>query len=435
LKNIFWFRRDLRIQDNCGLYHALQSGKDIVPIFIFDKNILDKIERKNDARVTFLYDTVTALQQELRSSGSDLCIFYDTPENVFRELLKEYAVSTVFCNTDYESYAVQRDRQIRDICDQHGVSFSEHKDHVIFHRDEVVKDDGKPYTVFTPYKKKWLLAYQALSANQKHFASETFVGNFWKTDGVLPGITLEKMGFNRSDIPIPPKEVARGIIRHYDETRDFPAIQGTSKLGIHFRFGTVSIREKAKAAAVLNETYLSELIWRDFYAMILFHFPHVEKEAFRREYDQIEWENDEKKFKSWCEGKTGYPMVDAGMRELKTTGYMHNRVRMITASFLTKHLLIDWRWGESWFAQHLLDFDLASNNGGWQWAAGCGTDAAPYFRIFNPEAQQQKFDKNFVYIKKWVPEFGTPTYVTPIVDHPTARQKCLETYKKALDKS
>lgn len=435
MKNIFWFRRDLRIQDNCGLYHALQSGKDIVPIFIFDKNILDKIERKNDARVTFLYDTVTALQQELRSFGSDLRIFYDTPENVFRELLKEYAVSTVFCNTDYESYAAQRDRQIREICDQHGVTFSEHKDHVIFHRDEVVKDDGKPYTVFTPYKKKWLLAYQALSANQKHFASEALVGNFWKTDGVIPGITLEKMGFNRSDIPIPPKEVARSIIRNYHETRDFPAIQGTSKLGIHFRFGTLSVREKAAAAAVLNETYLSELIWRDFYAMILYHFPHVEKEAFRREYDQIEWENDEKKFKSWCDGKTGYPMVDAGMRELKTTGYMHNRVRMITASFLTKHLLIDWRWGESWFTQHLLDFDLASNNGGWQWAAGCGTDAAPYFRIFNPEAQQQKFDKNFEYIKKWVPEFGTPNYVKPIVDHPTARQKCLETYKKALDKS
>lgn len=286
-----------------------------------------------------------------------------------------------------------------------------------------------------PTKKKWLLAYQALSANQKHFASEALVGNFWKTDGVIPGITLEKMGFNRSDIPIPPKEVARSIIRNYHETRDFPAIQGTSKLGIHFRFGTLSVREKAAAAAVLNETYLSELIWRDFYAMILYHFPHVEKEAFRREYDQIEWENDEKKFKSWCDGKTGYPMVDAGMRELKTTGYMHNRVRMITASFLTKDLLIDWRWGESWFAQHLLDFDLASNNGGWQWAAGCGTDAAPYFRIFNPEAQQQKFDKNFEYIKKWVPEFGTPNYVTPIVDHPTARQKCLETYKKALDKS
>lgn len=434
MKNIFWFRRDLRIQDNCGLYHALQSGKEVVPIFIFDKNILDKIERKNDARVSFLFDTVTALQQELRSFGSDLRIFYDTPENVFRELLKEYAVSTVICNTDYESYAVQRDRQIREICDQHGVSFSEHKDHVIFHRDEVVKDDGKPYTVFTPYKKKWLPAYQALSANQKHFASETFVENFWKTKGVLPGITLEKMGFKRSDIPIPPKEVARSIIRHYDETRDFPALQGTSKLGIHFRFGTLSVREKAAAAAVLNETYLSELIWRDFYAMILYHFPHVEKEAFRREYDQIEWENDEKKFKAWCDGKTGYPMVDAGMRELKTTGYMHNRVRMVTASFLTKHLLIDWRWGESWFAQHLLDFDLASNNGGWQWAAGCGTDAAPYFRIFNPEAQQQKFDKNFGYIKKWVPEFGTPNYVTPIVDHPTARQKCLETYKKALDK-
>ena len=435
MKNIFWFRRDLRIQDNCGLYHALQSGKEIVPIFIFDKNILDKIERKNDARVTFLYDTVTALQQELRSSGSDLRIFYDTPENVFRGLLKEYAVSTVFCNTDYESYAVQRDRQIREICDQHGVTFSEHKDHVIFHRDEVVKDDGKPYIVFTPYKKKWLLAYQALSVNQKHFASETLVEKFWKTDGVLPGITLEKMGFNRSDIPIPPKEVARSIIRNYHETRDFPAIQGTSKLGIHFRFGTLSVREKAAAAAVLNETYLSELIWRDFYAMILYHFPYVEKEAFRRAYDQIEWENDEKKYKAWCDGKTGYPMVDAGMRELKTTGYMHNRVRMITASFLTKHMLIDWRWGESWFAQHLLDFDLASNNGGWQWAAGCGTDAAPYFRIFNPEAQQQKFDKDFEYIKKWVPEFGTPNYVTPIVDHPTARQKCLETYKKALDKS
>jgi len=433
--NFFWFRRDLRLEDNTGLFHALSSGLPVIPVFIFDRHILDKLEDKSDARVTFLHDTLSNLKTQLRSAGKDLLVFYGYPEDIWKSILSEWNFETVFANHDDESYARQRDEQIENILAGHRAGFKTYKDHLIFERDEVVKDDGLPYTVFTPYKRKWLQKIgddYTVSPLLKPFGSESLVDHFMNFQHSTEMPQLESMGFKRSNIEIPSNQVAKEIIRQYDKNRDIPSLDATSKLGIHFRFGTISIRDKARKAFVLNATYLSELIWRDFYAMILHHFPHVEKGSFRPVYDQIEWRNNEEEFRAWCEGKTGYPIVDAGMRQLLTTGYMHNRVRMIVASFLTKHLLIDWRWGEAWFAEKLLDFDLASNNGGWQWAAGSGTDAAPYFRIFNPEAQTEKFDPEKKYIRKWVPEFGTPAYPKPIVDHKMARERCLSTYKKAL---
>lgn len=444
--NIFWFRRDLRLKDNAGLYHALKSDAPVLPIFIFDKNILDRLEDKKDARVTFIHQTLTALKKELEELGSSLLIKYGTPEIVWKEILKTYKVNSVFTNRDYENYALKRDATIHTLVKNTGATFHTFKDHVIFEKEEVLKNDGLPYTVFTPYSRRWKakLAEKiegihdangqdfSLSYYLKSYPTEKYFTNFYSVKiSSMP--TLATMGFIKTEIDIPDKVVTRGLIRNYDKTRNFPAIAGTSKLGIHFRFGTISIREKARNAQRLNETFLNELIWRDFYAMILAHFPHVATGAFRKKYENIPWRNNEREFKQWCKGRTGYPMVDAGMRELNATGYMHNRVRMITSSFLTKHLLIDWRWGEAYFAQKLLDFDLASNNGGWQWAAGCGTDAAPYFRIFNPTSQMQKFDKELEYIKKWIPEYGTNNYPSPIVEHKTARERCLATFKAALN--
>jgi deoxyribodipyrimidine photo-lyase len=473
--SIFWLRRDLRLNDNAALYHALKSGLPVLPIFIFDTNILDKLDDRADARVTFLHDTVSALKTELEQMGSTLLVFYGNPTAIWAKITEGGIFSSepsalshqlprlekVFANHDSEPYALERDAAIQQILAAQNIDFQTFKDHVVFEKNEVVKDDGLPYTVFTPYSRKWRakLSSQMSSYNGteisfflKPYPTENYAQNFIKTADLPPlsnlsvGVTqshtdtsmlsLESMNFTRSNLSIPPKTVARGIIRQYDQTRNFPALpNSTSRLGIHFRFGTISIREKALAAASLNETYLNELIWRDFYAQILHHFPHIGAgKAFRSEYDRIRWVNDEAQFEQWCAGKTGYPMVDAGMRELNATGYMHNRVRMIVSSFLTKHLLIDWRWGEAYFAKKLLDFDLASNNGGWQWAAGSGTDAAPYFRIFNPESQREKFDKEFKYIRQWIPEFDTPQYPKPIVDHKSARERCLAVYAEALKK-
>jgi deoxyribodipyrimidine photo-lyase len=434
--NIFWFRRDLRLEDNAGLYHALKSGLKVLPLFIFDKNILDKLEDRKDARVSFIHEQIRKLSEQLKQFGSSIVVKYGDPETIWYELLDEYQITVVYTNRDYESYAMARDEKISKLLCDKGLNFHHYKDQVIFEQLEVVKKDNLPYTVFTPYSRRWkeLLQSRTMGGDLfylKSYPTEKYFDNFYQTDA-LPIPTLSEMGFEQSNIPIPSKEVAQGIIRNYDKNRNFPSIAGTSKLGIHFRFGTISIREKARKAMPLNETFLNELIWRDFYSQILTNFPKVEKKAFRAQYDLIEWRNNETEFKAWCEGKTGYPLVDAGMRELNTTGFMHNRVRMVVASFLVKHLLIDWRWGEAYFAQKLLDFDLASNNGGWQWAAGCGTDAAPYFRIFNPESQAEKFDKDTVYIRKWVKEFGTSTYAKPIVDHKFARDRCLEVFKRAV---
>ncbi|MCC8410803.1 DNA photolyase family protein [Mucilaginibacter sp. UR6-1] len=430
--SIFWFRRDLRLDDNAGLYRALKSGNPVLPIFIFDREILDDLKEKDDARVTFIYQVIEELKAELKKHHSDLLVFYDTPEKVFKNLLKEYPVAEVYTNHDYEPYATKRDGDIAILLKKQGIELKTYKDQVIFERDEVTKDDGKPYTVFTPYKKRWLQTLKPFYI--KPYPNKKYFKNLHKFRApAMPA--LKEMGFEKSNRTFPDKSY-KDVIDDYAKTRDYPAIQGTSRMGIHLRFGTVSIRQLAADAYKCHEkTWLNELIWREFYMMVLHHFPHTMDHAFRPEYDRIKWVNNEEYFKAWCEGRTGYPLVDAGMRELNETGYMHNRIRMVTASFLSKDLLIDWRRGEHYFAEKLLDYEMASNVGGWQWAAGSGTDAAPYFRIFNPESQQKKFDPKLEYVKKWVPEYADFTkYPKPIVDHKEARERVLKAFKDALRK-
>jgi deoxyribodipyrimidine photo-lyase len=428
--NVIWFRRDLRLADNAALCHALKSGNPVLPVFIFDTNILDELEDKADRRVEFIHIAIEAMQQQLVGLDSSLEVYYDTPINAFKKLLHKYRVEKVFTNHDYELYALQRDEQVKKLLQEQGASLHTYKDQVIFEKDEVIKDDGKPYTIFTPYSKKWKATLNEFYI--KAYPAKKYFANFYKQPA-HPIPSLKSMGFTNVAIAFPAKELNTSTISKYTEQRDYPAIHGTTHLGVHFRFGTISIRQAARKALQLNETYLNELIWRDFYHMIIHHFPHVQQgSAFKKEYDLIQWRNNEAEFDKWCTGQTGYPIVDAGMRELNTTGFMHNRVRMIVASFLTKHLLIDWRWGEAYFAKKLLDFDFAANNGGWQWAAGSGCDAAPYFRVFNPTLQTEKFDKQLKYVRKWVPEFEGFDYVKPIVKHEDARKRVLEVYAKAL---
>jgi deoxyribodipyrimidine photo-lyase len=427
---IFWFRRDLRLDDNAGLYYALKSGYKVLPVFIFDSAILEKLEDKTDARVTFIYQQIEILKIKLESFGSSLLVELGTPEQVFNKIIEKYKIAEVYTNHDYEPYAIKRDNQIQTILNGKNIAFYSFKDQCIFEKKEILSNTGTPYTIFTPYSRKWKETLNEFYL--KAFPTLKFVDSFLKINSQnLPSIT--DLGFQYSDQLFPSIKTNDILISKYQQERDFPAINGTSRLGIHLRFGTISIREMARKAKALSETWLNELIWRDFYMNILSNFPHVGTgESFRREYDRIEWRNNENEFEKWCAGQTGYPIVDAGMRELNETGFMHNRVRMITASFLTKHLLIDWRWGEAYFAKKLLDFEFASNNGGWQWASGSGCDAAPYFRIFSPKLQTEKFDKQLIYIKKWVPEYGTQNYTQPIVDHEFARKRVLEAYKKAL---
>lgn len=429
--NIFWFRRDLRIYDNAGLYHALKGRNPVLPIFIFDRNILDELEDKKDRRVEFIHLALTDIQQQLLKLGSTLDVRYGTPLSVYTELLKEYSIEEVYANHDYEPYAREQDGLLTEELSNQGIVFHTFKDQVLLEKDEVLKDDGKPYTIFTPYSRKWKAVVTEF--HLKAYPNKKYFSNFFKQSPRFI-ISLAEMGFTAVGLSFPGKEWKGQIIRNYKEQRDIPSIQGTSRLSVHLRFGTISIRELAAEAGALNETFLNELIWRDFYHMILSHFPQVVGHAFKPEYDKIKWRNNEREFEAWCSGQTGYPIVDAGMRELNETGFMHNRVRMIVASFLTKHLLIDWRWGETWFAKKLLDFDLAANNGGWQWAAGSGCDAAPYFRVFNPYLQTQKFDPELKYIRRWVPEFEELTYPRPIVEHEVARKRCLDAYAVALKK-
>ena len=427
---IMWFRRDLRLSDNAALYHALKSENNVLPIFIFDQNILNRLEDKTDRRVAFIHAALTDIQIQLNAIGSTLHVYYSTPIEVFKELLSGYKINKVFTNHDYEQYAIDRDTQIEELLKSHKASFHTFKDQVIFEKEEVTKEDGKPYTVFTPYSRKWKAKLTPFYL--KAYPTEKYYSNFLKQQQVvLP--SLEQIGFKAVEQSFPSKDLDLTMVSHYAEQRNFPSLIGTSHLGVHLRFGTVSIRELAKKSKNLSETFLNELIWRDFYQCILWHFPKLNKgESFKKEYDNIEWINNPQDFEKWCGGKTGYPIVDAGMRELNATGFMHNRVRMVVASFLTKHLLIDWRWGELYFAQKLLDFDFAANNGGWQWAAGSGCDAAPYFRVFNPTMQTEKFDKNLKYIRKWIPELDSFHYPQPIVNHEFARKRVLEVYSKAL---
>jgi deoxyribodipyrimidine photo-lyase len=428
--NIYWFRRDLRLHDNHGLYHALKDDFSVFPVFIFDKSILGLLEVKSDKRVEFIYNALEGMQKQLVKMGSALNVFYGFPKDVFKLLIEKYDVQKIIVNRDYEPYAIKRDQEIGALIKEAGGSFYDYKDQVIFEKNEIVKDDGKPYTVFTPYSKKWKSKLDYLFLDK--FDTEKHFANFYKqSEKMLP--SLEEIGFKKTDAFFPEPKVSNDIISKYGTQRDYPAVPGTSRLSVHLRFGTISIRSLVNRAKDISETFLNELIWREFYQMILWHFPKVgDGKAFKADYDFIEWRNNEEEFSKWCSGQTGYPIVDAGMRELNETGFMHNRVRMITASFLCKHLLIDWRWGEAYFAEKLLDFELASNNGGWQWVAGSGCDAAPYFRIFNPRLQTEKFDPQLKYIRKWVPEFESFTYPRPIVEHEFARKRCLEVFAEAL---
>jgi deoxyribodipyrimidine photo-lyase len=427
--NIFWFRRDLRIDDNHGLFEALNAGLPVVPLFIFDPEILKNFPNPDDARLTFIHRCLTELDHEFRKFNSALQVYFSSPEVVFGRLTAKYDIQAVYTNADYEPSAIQRDEKMKQQLSAKGIELHSFKDQVIFHQDEVVKSDGSPYTIFTPYSKRWKEKFAQYSIPE--YPSQNYLGALKHlTSDYFP--ELEELGYKAQNMAFPYKVVDINLLEHYGDTRDFPAEKGTSKLGIHLRFGTISIRKLTLQAVHFSEVFLNELIWRNFYMDILWHFPHAAEKAFKPAYDHIVWRNDPAEFERWCTGQTGYPLVDAGMRELNKSGYMHNRVRMVVASFLTKHLLIDWRWGEAYFAQKLLDFDLAANNGGWQWASGSGCDAAPYFRIFSPDAQTKKFDPKREYIRKWVPEFGTASYPKPIVDHAFARERAIEAYKKAL---
>lgn len=428
--NIFWFRRDLRLHDNAGLYYALRAGLPVLPVFIFDTHILDELEDRNDPRVMFIHNEISKIHETLREIRSGVLIKKGNPFEIFKYLTENFQVNEVFCNHDYEPYAKERDRQVHELLNEKGIGFKTFKDQVIFEKDQILNSQREPYKVFTPYKNAWLSEFK-----EKHiesFPSEKLLkGKLAPAPEKIPSLT--DIGFSPSEIPIPSRDLDTDIIRTYQDNRDYPSLNGTSRLGIHLRHGTLSIRKAVKAGKNLSEVWLNELIWREFYMMILNFFPEVVDHSFKSKYDRIVWKNNEDDFASWVEGKTGYPIVDAGMRQLNRTGYMHNRVRMIVASFLTKHLLIDWRWGEVYFARKLLDYELASNNGGWQWAAGTGTDAQPYFRIFNPASQTKKFDPEWKYINEWIPEIHSENYPKPIIDHNFARKRAIDTYKTALN--
>ena len=437
--NIFWFRRDLRLEDNVGFSKALQGKSPVMPIFIFDAEILDKLS-KDDARVSFIYNTLQDLKSTLQDHGSSLAIYYGKPLEVFKKLTAQFNVQNVITNRDYEPYGQYRDLGIKEYLTtltQHQdsaapIGFYDYKDHVIFEKDSIVKADSTPYVVYTPYKNKWKSVFNP-EIDLKDHKTTIYFKNLYQ-DTTLQNTTLEQMGFTTSSIKVPKHNTSASLIQNYEDTRNFPGVDGTSHLGPHLRFGTVSVRAMMrKAISETNEVFWSELIWREFFMQIFWHFPHTQQKAFRPKYDRIVWRNNELEFEHWKNGTTGYVLVDAGMRELNKTGHMHNRVRMLVASFLCKHLLIDWRWGETYFASKLLDYEQSSNVGNWQWAAGSGVDAAPYFRIFNPITQADKFDKDKKYIKKWVPEYETKKYTAMIVDHKLARERCLQTYKKGIN--
>ena len=424
---ICWLRRDLRLEDNTALFHALQRPEKVLILFVFDKEILSRLEDKSDRRVAFIHETLVSMNQNLQKYNASICVMHETSLAAFEKLNSEYNVKSIFCSRDYEATAIQRDLGIEQFAKENEIEFHAFKDQVNFEMSEVMKKDGTPYTIFTPYSKIWKQLY--FSRERTFYPSEKHLSNLHPFQGTIPSLTV--LGFEEIESGVEGPRLNLEIIKHYKETRDIPSLEGTTRMGIHLRFGTVSVRHLAKVAAENNETWLNELIWREFFMMILYHFPQVEHQAFRKKYDAIKWRNNEDEFKSWCEGKTGYPIVDAGMRQLNETGWMHNRVRMIVASFLTKHLLIDWRWGEAYFAQKLLDYDLSANNGNWQWAAGCGCDAAPYFRVFNPTLQTTKFDPKLIYIKRWIENYDE-LYMYPIVDHDFARKRVLAAYQEVM---
>lgn len=430
--SIFWFRRDFRFTDNAGLFEALKQSNSVLPLFIFDTDILDQLPNKEDKRVAFIHKAISKLQNELLKVGSSMLVMHGNPLSVFENLLTKYTITSVYANSDYEPAAIKRDNSILDVLQKKGIAFNLFKDQVIFEKSEIVKDDGSPFQIFTPYSKVW--KQKLHNEKIESFPSENFLHNFHKTEPIhIP--SLNEIGFKSVEIIPSEPIIDKNIILHYHETRNFPYLQGTSNISVHLRFGTLSIRKIVKIALDLNEQFLNELIWREFFMMIVYQHPYVANECFKKKYNDIQWRNNEEEFAKWREGKTGYPIVDAGMRELNETGFMHNRVRMIVASFLTKHLLIDWRWGEAYFAEKLMDYELSSNNGNWQWSAGCGCDSAPYFRVFNPHEQLKKFDPNLLYTRKWVKNLNDLDYPAPIIEHKFARERVLKVYKTTLDNS
>jgi deoxyribodipyrimidine photo-lyase len=420
--SIFWFRRDLRLADNIGLFQALQEKENVLPIFIFDDSILNELP-KDDPRVNFIYQSLLKINKQLQEHQSSLLILKGEIEEIWKNLLLNYDIDKVYTNKDYEPYAIKRDHKTSKLLKSNSIQFQSYKDQVVFEESEITKADGKPYTVFTPYKRKWLEKFNSVSLkpmmNFKNFHKEIYS---------FP--SLISLGLKTSAINV--KEYSLENVSSYIETRNFPNLDSTSYLSPHLRFGTISVRQIILELNYRSETFLSELIWREFFMQILYHFPHVVTNNFRPKYDGVKWLNKKDDYLKWCKGETGYPLVDAGMRQLNETGYMHNRVRMVTAGFLCKHLLVDWRYGEAYFAKKLLDYELSSNNGNWQWAAGTGCDAAPYFRIFNPIEQLKKFDKSLAYTKKWVRNLETINYPEPMIDHKFARNRALETYKKGI---
>jgi len=428
--NIFWMRRDLRLEDNTALFHALKTRENVLPLFIFNPDILERLEVRPDFRVNFIYNTLVGIKETLEKIGSSIYIAHGKPQDIFKKMAEEFHICSVYTNRDYEPYSVFRDTHVERFLKINKIEYHCYKDHVLFEKDELVKEDGKPYTVFTPYKNKFLEKFNKEMVRPLN--TTQYFHNFIRIKP-LPMMSIEMLGFEPFNVAFPSKSLSQTLLEGYAVNRDFPARNGTSKLSVHLRFGTISIRKVTALALLHSEAFLSELIWRNFYSQILWYFPHVATRAFKPIYDNIHWENNLDHFNAWCQGKTGYPMVDAGMRELNQTGFMHNRLRMVTASFLCKHLLIDWRWGEAYFAGKLNDYELASNNGGWQWAAGSGCDAAPYFRIFNPELQAKKFDPDAEYIRKWVPEYGTLAYPQPIIEHRFARERALKRYAQGMN--
>ncbi len=423
----FWFRRDLRLSDNTALFQALSENQKVIPLFIFDSNIIEELP-ENDARISFIYKQLQAINEELKKIGSSILVLKGTPKEIWQKIISEHEVKNIYFNKDYEPYAIKRDAEISTLAKANNIAVFNYKDQVIFEENDILKDNGTPYTIYTPYKNKWLKAFSSNLSEAKK--SENYLTNLANKHFEFP--SLAALGFNLSSIKV--KSYSLTNLENYEAERNFPAIDSTSYLSPHLRFGTISIRKVINNTKHQSEIFLNELIWREFFMQILFHFPHVVNQSFKPKYDQINWRNNKEEFSLWCEGKTGYPIVDAGMRQLNETGYMHNRVRMVVASFLCKHLLIDWRWGEAYFAKKLLDYDLAANNGNWQWAAGTGCDAAPYFRVFNPYEQVKKFDPKLKYISKWVKDLNELTYPAPIVEHKFARERAIATYKKGLER-
>ena len=426
--SIFWFRRDLRIDDNNGLYNALKENDTVLPIFIYDKNILNKLNT-NDHRIEYINHSISKMNDTLSKKNKSISCFYGNPKEVFLNLIKQFDIRKVYTNRDYSPYSIKRDLITKQLLEDNKIQFCDFKDHVLFEKNEIVKDDGTPYKVYTPFSKKWINKMQEQGI--PYYKSEDLIENLINEQS---NFKTDSIGFIKSEISFIKSNISDEIINNYESKRNFPSSNGTSKIGVELRFGTISTRKLIKKAFnSINNTFLKELIWREFFQQILYHFPRTINESFKLKYERIEWLNNENDFKKWCNGQTGYPLVDAGMRELNQTGFMHNRVRMVVGSFLCKHLLIDWRWGEAYFREKLFDYETASNVGNWQWVAGCGVDAAPYFRIFNPHEQLKKFDKYFEYVKKWVPELESNHYTEEIVNHKEARQRCLITYKKALN--